>query len=286
MPETRTAVVVATRDRAGELLATLDRLTALPEQPPVVVVDNGSRDGTPQLVAERHPTVRVVAVGRNLGAAARTVGARLVGTRYVAFSDDDSWWAPAALSRAAEVLDRCPRLGLLAARVVVGHVQRLDPTCALMAASPLPPDPELPGPPVLGFIACGAVVRRDAYLAVGGFDAHLMVGGEEELLALDLAAAGWALAYVDEVVAHHHPSPSRNPAERRRRLARNALWVRWLRRPLPVAVRATAAALRAAGNDQDTRAGLLDAVRGGAWVLRGRAVVPARVERAMRSLER
>jgi GT2 family glycosyltransferase len=114
------------------------------------VVDNGSTDGTAELVRARHPDVQVV--------------------------------------------------------------------CQEMADSPLQPADDLPGPPLLGFIACGAVVRRDAFLEVGGFDARLGVGGEEELLALDLAARGWGLAYVDEVVAHHYPSPSRvkTQAEMRR----------------------------------------------------------------------
>ncbi len=65
-----------------------------------------------------------------------------------------------------------------------------------MEHSPLPVEPDLPGPPVLGFLACAAIVRRKAYLEVGGFDPRMMIGGEEELLAADLASAGWGLAYV------------------------------------------------------------------------------------------
>ena len=187
----RVAVVIATRNRGPELLGTLTRLRALHEQPPIVVVDNGSTDGTAELVRAHHPDVQVVGLRRNRGAAARTVGARLVDSPYVAFSDDDSWWAPGALGRAVEVLDRHPRLAVLAARVLVGPDRRLDPVCDEMAHSPLPSAPDLPGPAVLGFIACGAVVRRAAFLEVGGFDVRLGVGGEEELLAVDLAARGW-----------------------------------------------------------------------------------------------
>jgi hypothetical protein len=40
-------VVIATRDRRDELLTTLGHLRALPERPPVIVVDNGSTDGSP-----------------------------------------------------------------------------------------------------------------------------------------------------------------------------------------------------------------------------------------------
>ena len=44
-------------------------------------------------------------------------------------------------------------------------------------------------------------------------------GGEEERLALDLAAAGWALCYAPQVVARHVPSTQRDVAARRVRIA-------------------------------------------------------------------
>src|SRR5215213_5311061 len=279
----RVAVVIATRNRGPELLGTLTRLRALHEQPPIVVVDNGSSDGTAELVTTHHPGVQVVGLRRNQGAAARTVGARLVDTPYVAFSDDDSWWAPGALSGAADLLDRHPRLAVLAARVLVGPEERLDPVCAEMAHSPLPSADDLPGPSVLGFIACGAVVRRSAFLEVGGFDVRLGVGGEEELLAVDLAASGWGLAYVDEVVAHHHPS--RGSRERRSGNAlRNELWSLWLRRPLPRAVTGSARLLAAMLRAGDGHA-IASAARGMPWALRRRRVVPPSVERQARLLE-
>ena len=47
-------------------------------------------------------------------------------------------------------------------------------------------EPDLPGRSVLGFLACGAVVRRSAFVQAGGFDPVVHFGGEEERLALDL----------------------------------------------------------------------------------------------------
>jgi GT2 family glycosyltransferase len=279
------AVVIATRNRSAELLGTLTRLRALAERPQIVVVDNGSTDGTPARVRAHHPGVQVVELPRNRGGGARTVGARLVRSPYVAFSDDDSWWAPGALARAAELLDRHPRLAVLAARVLVGLDRRLDPVCAQMAHSPLPPASDLPGPAVLGFIACGAVVRRGAFLEVGGFDGRLGIGGEEELLSVDLAARGWGLAYVDEVVAHHHPSPSRDPHGRRRVQVRNALWSAWLRRPLAVAARRTVHLAAPAMRQPGARSGVLEALFGLPWVLRERRPVDPELEAALRTLE-
>jgi GT2 family glycosyltransferase len=209
-PTSDVTVVVASQNRRDNLLATLPRHEA-----PVVLVDNASTDGTAQAVREAHPEVGLLALDRNHGAHGRTLGVERAGTPFVAFADDDSWWAPGHLARAVEIMRAHPRLAVLNARILVGPEERLDPVCAEMAGSPLGTAPDLPGPSLLGFIACGAIVRTEAFGAAGGFDPVVRFPGEEERLALDLAAAGWGLAYVDEVTVHHHPSPLRHAPGRR-----------------------------------------------------------------------
>src|SRR3954454_9650516 len=161
----RVSIVVITRNRATELLRTVTRLEALPGRPPVIIVDNGSTDGTASIVSDRHPSVRLIRLGRNRGAAGRNVGVAAAATELVAFSDDDSWWAEDAVALATDLFDAHPRLGLAAGRVLVGPDGRSDPTCDAMAKSPLPRRADLPGPSVLGFLACGTIVRRSSFLA-------------------------------------------------------------------------------------------------------------------------
>src|SRR5215211_5264902 len=214
-----------TRNRCAEAQRAVDRLLKLPEAPPVIVVDNGSTDDTVATLLGKGGQVCVIPLGRNAGAAGRNVGVRAASTPYVAFADDDSSWAPGALRHAISIFEQHPRLGLIAARVLIGDDQLVDPTCEEMARSRLPHEPGGAGPAVLGFIACGAVVRRSAFLAGGGFDERYGVGGEEGPLAIELAARGWALTYLDDVTAQHWPSPRRDPASRRRIVTRNALWL-------------------------------------------------------------
>jgi GT2 family glycosyltransferase len=279
------SVVMVTRDRADEALSTLQRLHDLPEAPPMVVVDNGSSDGTAERVRRAFPDVRVIALEENAGSAGRNLGVAACDTPYVAFADDDSWWAPGSLGRAAELLDLRKRLAVVSARVLVGPEEREDPICADLERSPLPPAAGLPGPAILGFMACAVAVRRSAYLEAGGFDRRMMVGGEEELLAADLASRGWEIAYVRDLTVHHHPSSHRSPGARRRVGTRNALWFIWLRRPLPSALGRTVRVVRGALGDPDARRGVLEAVRAAPWVLRGRRVVPPDVERGLRLLD-
>jgi N-acetylglucosaminyl-diphospho-decaprenol L-rhamnosyltransferase len=274
-------VVIATRNRRERLLGTLGRLCSLPDRPAIVVVDNASEDGTAAAVSRAYPGVRLIEATDEIGSAARTLGVRAAETPLVAFSDDDSWWAPGALRTAVQVFEEYPRLALIAARIVVEPRGTLDPTCEGMRDSPLSAELPLPGPAVLGFMACGAVARRSAVLSCSGFHPRYGFGGEEHLLAVDMAAAGWGLAYVDDVVAHHQPAPGPR-AWRGTTEVRNRLWSAWLRRPLPTAVRLTIVTMvRRSGGGR----ALLAALPGLPWIARERRVVPARVEVALRALD-
>lgn len=285
MGDARLTVVVITHNRCEELDRTLSSLGRLPERPPVVVVDNGSSDGTCDMVASRHPGVTLVAAGANLGAVGRNVGVERASTPYVAFCDDDTWYDGGALARAADLLDAHPRLAVVTGSIRVEPEGTLDAICEEMAQSPLDRPPGLPGHPLLSFLAGVSVVRRSALLEVGGFSERLWLGGEEELLASDLVRAGWHLAYVPEVVAHHQASTLRDAHLRRRHGIRNTLWFTWLRRPLGSAVRRTARLLLRLPRDRVTVQGLIDALRGAPWVVRERRAVPPEIERGYRLLE-
>jgi GT2 family glycosyltransferase len=278
VPESaRVTVVVMTRNRWTDLRSSLQRHHAH-----VVLVDNGSTDGTPAKVREHFPEVEVIELPANAGAVARNVGVSRARTPYVAFADDDSWWAPGSLEQAARLMDAHPRLGLLAGRMLVGVHDRRDWICDAMETSPLPAEPDLPGPSILGFLACGAVVRRSAFLAAGGFDGVVFFMGEEERLALDLAAAGWGLAYARDVVAHHHPSEARDSAARRTQAERNRLLTAVMRRPWPVVA---AIGWRALTHGRTGRLAILHALPRVPAALRARRPLPPCVEQARRLLE-
>jgi GT2 family glycosyltransferase len=273
----RLSVVVLSYNRADELARTLAHLRALPEAPAIVVVDNASTDGSAARVARDFPDITLIALDRNIGAAARNIGVRHVHTPFVAFADDDSWWEPGSLARAVHVLDAHRQLAAVCARVLLGAEAKEDPVCRIMADSPLPSD-GLPGPALLGFIACAVVFRRDAYLAAGGYEEKFFVGGEEELLTLDLAAAGWRVVYLPQLTVHHHPSPRRDNRGRQTIVIRNALWVAWLRLPLSAALGQSRRIWRGASSRAARRAGLMQALRELPWVVRNRKVLPSTVQ--------
>ena len=159
----------------------------------VVVSDNGSADGTRQLVEEwslRDDRIRLVDASARRGpAAARNAGVRSARAGLLAFCDADDEVQPGWLAAAAEALS--------AADLVAGTFD----FGVLQGAPPSPPAPAATRQ--LGFLpfALGAnlAVRREAFEAVRGFREDLLIG-EDIDLSWRLQLAGYRLAVADAVV--------------------------------------------------------------------------------------
>jgi GT2 family glycosyltransferase len=278
------AVVIATHNRAHVLRETLGHLYDLPERPALLVVDNASTDETETICKHFGSRVQLLKLRRNIGAAARTVGAREAATPYVAFCDDDCYWMPGSLERASALLEAHSDVAVLNGRVLVGESGRADPACEAMRAQG--GVRALPGVPIVYFMAGASVMRRAPFLDAGGYHQRYFIGAEESLLALDLAARGWTLWYCEELVVRHRPSSlNRDPDARRRLVLRNRLWTVWLRRSSATAWRLLAQYARLAGSDRVVRAALRDAIAGLPWVLRERAPIPAELERRVSAMD-
>lgn len=276
------SIVLLTYNCAHRIESILDRLIALGF--PLIAVDNGSADGTAELLAAR-PEIVVIRLPHNLGAAGRNIGVQHVRTPYVAFCDDDGWYEAAGLSRAVAALQQYPRLALVNAHILVGADEHPDPISIEMAASPLPERAGIPGRVLLGFMAGAVIMRVDAYRAVGGYDVRFFIGGEEETLAMKLARAGWELRYRDDIVLHHEPSVANAPYLRAYGL-RNTIWNCWLHRRMGSALRWTAFVLADQPKNADWLHGVGMALRELPAVLRRRQPMSRELDSAYAILDR
>jgi GT2 family glycosyltransferase len=279
------SVVVLTYNRSAQVLDTLARLNALPDRFHLIVVDNGSTDGTAEHIAARFPGVTLITAEENFGAAGRNLGVASATTDYVAFCDDDMWWEPGSLSRAVELLDQSPRVGVLSARVLVDAADETDATCRLMALSPLDAT-GLPGPSLIGYMAGSCVFRTPLYRQIGGYEPRFFIGGEETLVALDVLASGFAIVYAEELIVHHHPSPLRDSGLRRRMLARNDAWVAWMRLSWREAWRATWAAMHVMRREDAFVRDVLALFAALPWALTRRRSIAGKVEQMREDVRR
>lgn len=192
----------------------------------VLVIDNGSSDGSPTLVRTRFPEVRLLANDTNRGfAAANNQGLRLARGRYVLLLNPDTEVHPRALERLVRFLDRRPDAGLVGCRIVNpdGSLQyscRTFPTLGailfrgtllgrLWPGNPYtreylmqdwPHDMAWPVDWVSG--ACLAV-RREVLEQVGLLDERFFMYCEDMDLARRARDAGWQVYYFPEAVVTH-----------------------------------------------------------------------------------
>ena len=121
-----------------------------------ILVDNASTDDTLTWVARAHPEVEVVALGENVGVAARDHGLRRATSAYTMFLDSDAALTPGALPAMVHALERNPGWGLLGPKLVY------DDGGLQLSARRYPPLllPILRRPPLGRFLEDGRTVRR------------------------------------------------------------------------------------------------------------------------------
>jgi N-acetylglucosaminyl-diphospho-decaprenol L-rhamnosyltransferase len=195
----RATVVIPTVNARRLLTEALEHLEAQTVGHDVVVVDNASTDGTRELLAERFPDVRVVALDRNLGfGRAVNLGVETVETDVVVLVNNDVLCPPDFLERLLEPLEDAS-VGMVAG-VLLQHDRpelvdtagiELDATLRSWDALWNAPVARLAGSPEpVGPCGGAAAYRTDAFRAAGGFDSVFFAYWEDVDLALRLRLAG------------------------------------------------------------------------------------------------
>jgi GT2 family glycosyltransferase len=178
----------------------------------VIVVDNGSTDGSPALAAGR-PGVRFVQLGRNLGfGAAANRGIEAAGTEAVALVNTDVVLASDWLERMVAALGSAPDVGAVACKMVdledpgvlydAGDVLRRDGVCEQRGRFDRDDGAFDMAGEVFAACAGAALYRRGAVLDVGGFDERFFLYLEDVDLGLRLRMAGWRCRYEPAVARH------------------------------------------------------------------------------------
>lgn len=186
--------------------------TVAPEE--VVVVDDGSSDGSLALLASAYPEVRVIALGSN-GGFARTANAGIaaVSAEGVALLNSDVVLDPQWLERARAALSGAPGAAAVATKMVdlddptvlydAGDVLRRDGACEQRGRFEL--DVGAYDEPGEVFSACAgaALYRREALTAIGGFEERFGTYLEDVDLGLRLQLAGWACLWEPRAIVGH-----------------------------------------------------------------------------------
>jgi GT2 family glycosyltransferase len=236
----RVAVVVPSWDGAEHLPACLDSLAAQTAPHLVVVVDNGSRDGSAQLVLERYPHVHLVALKRNRGFAGGVnagIDAALdAGCELVALLNNDAVAEPEWLAHLVAEADAHPEAGIVGAKLLTWDGTHLDSTGDRYSLWGMP-TPRGRGEPDDGrydddrdlFAASGgaSLYRAELLRATGGFDEAFFAYYEDVDLSFRAQLAGWRVRYAPAARVRHRigGTSSRVPDFARFHVLRNLVYL-------------------------------------------------------------
>jgi GT2 family glycosyltransferase len=195
------SVVVCTHNGARAIADCLDGLLAL-DYPryEVIVVDDGSTDGTAALVAQ-YAQMRLIRTENQGLSSARNTGLEAARHEIVAYIDDDARPDPHWLTYLADTLARAGHAG-------AGGPNVPPPGCGLVSDAVA----MAPGGPVHVLLTdevaehipgCNMAFWRERLLAIGGFDPQFRIAGDDVDVCWRLQERGWTLGFNPAAVVWH-----------------------------------------------------------------------------------
>lgn len=217
------------RELLHECLESVQAALAMVQRPgELIVIDNGSDDGSADLVSASHPTARLVESVENEGFAPAVVrGTELARGEWLALVNNDARIEPDVLMLLLAAGQSDPAVGIVTAQVrFADHPETINTTgleidnlaisydrlagCSVEAAS------GERAIEVFGASACVAMYRISMLRAIGGFDPSFFAYMEDADVAWRARMAGWRCLYEPRAVAFHHGSATLGEASRRK----------------------------------------------------------------------
>jgi glycosyltransferase involved in cell wall biosynthesis len=220
-------IVIITKNRKEELVPAIESSLAQTAAAEVLVLDDASTDGTPELVRERFPQVHYERTSESFGyIVQRNRGAAIAKTPVIVSIDDDAAFpSPRTVEQTLAEFDH-PRIGAVA----IPYINVLKDETVNQKA---PDDRRI----YLrdSFVGTAHALRRDLFLGLGGYREMHVHQGEEGDFAIRMLEAGYVVraGFADPI--HHFESPKRDLTRLFRFNARNCILFAWHNVPMPYA---------------------------------------------------
>lgn len=214
------SLCVSTYNRVDDLKRLLS--SALAQEPaiPIIVYDDASSDGTPEVVREQFPGVQLISGQENVGLiAARNICIKAASTPFVLILDDDAYFRSVSTARQT--------LADFSSAAIAAVAVPFTENGALMQGHRGGDTVEL----ARSFIGAAHALRRDAVLACGGLRESYRFYCEESDIAIRLLASGLVVRHGTADPVEHCPNADRQPLRRRQLRWRSELRFKWYHTP-------------------------------------------------------
>jgi GT2 family glycosyltransferase len=200
----------------------------------VILVDNGSTDGSQDYIKKAFPKVRLIRNPENLGfAKANNQGMRAAAGKYIICLNNDIKLDRTFISELVKTADKDRRTGMVAPKMVYFDTDQIDTLGVMLYSSGLSWDVKDEGQAGRIVAPCGGAVLyrkemlEDIRLEGDYFDSDFFIYCEDLDLGLRALSRGWKCAYSPNAVVHHlHSATMREKKDMTIRLThRNNIWV-------------------------------------------------------------
>ena len=196
------SVVVTTKNRKDDLQIALASVVEQTVPVEIVVIDDGSDDGTPEMVRSEFPTAMLYSYHESRGyVVRRNEAARLArGSIVLSIDDDAAFSSRYVVEQTLQNFDH-PSIGAVAIPFI-----NVNQDNVLRQRSPDANRIYIMG----SYIGTAHALRRDLFLALGGYRDHLVHQGEEGDYCVRMLATGYVVRIGTADPIHHFESPRRS----------------------------------------------------------------------------
>jgi GT2 family glycosyltransferase len=220
----KATILITTKNRKSELATALRSAVLQVPKVEIIVIDDGSTDGTAEMVSAEFPEVIVHRRRDSLGCVARrNEGATLAaGDVIVSIDDDAEFTAPDTVAQTLLEFST-PAIGAVAMPYIdVRKSDRVNQQAPEQSAVWI----------TYSYIGTAHAVRKDVFLALGGYREDLVHQGEEMDFCVRMLDAGYFVRLGNASPIHHHESERRDFSRMDRYGARNAILFAWRNCPM------------------------------------------------------
>ncbi|MEW6667852.1 MAG: glycosyltransferase family 2 protein [Thermodesulfobacteriota bacterium] len=203
----------------------------------IVLADNGSTDGAPEMVMDEFPEVRLLRLSQNLGIKAYNLALENCSGETVVILDSDSFLENEGIAKIVYKFMKYPALGALGCKVYYydsGRIHHWHPTVRQETG----PEEGFHSPL---FNGCAAAVRRAVVEEVGFYPEEFFLYENERDLCTRIINAGYEVRYFTDISGYHMVPDETGRSDRLIYYStRNLLWYSWKHLPAGTALRRTA----------------------------------------------
>jgi len=223
------AICIATHNRRADLSRTLDHIARLvPPPDELLICADGCTDDTETFVRATHPQARLFTHALAMGSipSRNELAAACTSEVFVSLDDDSYPLDTDFIGQVRTAFAQHPRLAVLS------FAQQTDEFPQSLATTDFGPAQF-----VGSFANSAAAIRREAFIALGGYPDFFFHAYEEPDFALRCVCASWQVRAVPSpIVRHHYTSAQRSELRMHHRHARNEFWCIVMRAPAPLAL--------------------------------------------------